>query len=371
MTMKELTFHYRVQKRAITIRGFVAYLLSQGDDWDICCVEADIKEYQAMQYARMDAKEALRREIDYWWEFYHDESLQSIPQRQSLLTECATYLICQASEILIPIPDADKLTYDMVIRLDKANYLYKLNDVLGFMSRECNGLCDRVIFGFPAQLLTYAACTQVEKLLTPPLEYDPVFVVNTITSWLENPSAIYLDEIDFDLPNVYALYENYVAEEKDKWESANLKRYQSGEPQTRYFMPRLLQQVQAEAKEALELLTPYLSDKQLSAYTRYLDECQQYILDHTKTRKKARSESLSQYWCLNIPRYKIQTAIRKLKTAVAQPNAAKLLALWVMEMQGQGVLVENIKPYSRFVAAVNKTCSSSVKADTFSKYFRG
>lgn len=371
MSMKEFTFNYQTQNTVIAIHGFIAYLLSQGEDWDICCVEADIKEYQAMQYARMDSKEALRREVNYWWDFYQDERLQSLPQRQGLLEEGAAYLICQASEILVPILDADKLTYDMVIHLDETNYIYKLNDVLGFMSREGNDLCDRVIFGFPAQLLTYTACSQVEKLLTPPFEHDPVYVVNTITSWLENPSTIYLDEIDFDLPNVYALYENYVAEEKDKWESANLKRYQSGEPKTRYFMQNLLKQVQAEASNALCLLTPYLTEKQMAAYARYLDECQQYILDHTKTRKKVRSESLNQYWCSDVHRYKIQAAIRKLKTAVAQPNAAKALAIWVMERQKEGVLIERIKPYSRFVAAVNKACSSNVKADTFSKYFRG
>ena len=369
--MKEFKFHCRIKKSAITVRGFIAYLLSQGDDWDICCVEADIKEYHQQQYARMDAKEALRRELDYWWNFYQDERLQLLPQRQGLLDEGATYLICQASEILIPISDADKLTYDMVIHLDETNYIYKLNDVLGFMSREGNDLCDRVVFGFPAQLLTYAACTQVEKLLAPPLEHDPVYAIDAITHWLETPAAIYLNEIDIDLPNVYALYENYVTEERSKWEATNLKRYQSGEPKTRYFMQNLLKQVQEETSNALCLLTPYLTEKQLSAYTRYLDECQQYILDHTKTRKKARSESLNQYWCPDVPKYKMQTAIRQLKTAVKQPNAAKALAIWVMKRQKEGVLIDRIKPYSRFVAAVNKVCSSNVKADTFSKYFRG
>lgn len=369
--MKEFTFSYQTQYSVIAIRGFIAYLLSQGDDWDICCVEADIREYQQLQYARMDAREALYRELNYWWEFYQDERLQSLPQRPGLLKEAATYLICQASEILVPIPEADKLTYDMVIHLDKTNYIYKLNDVLCFINREGNNEDEKFIFGFPAQLLTYAACTQVEKLLSSPMDYDPLSVIRAITNWLEKPAAIYLDEIDFDLPNVYALYENYVAEEKDKWESANLKRYQSGEPKTRYFMQNLLKQVQAEASNALRLLTPYLTEKQMAAYARYLDECQQYILDHTKTRKKVRSESLNQYWCSDVHRYKIQAAIRKLKTAVAQPNAAKALAIWVMERQKEGVLIERIKPYSRFVAAVNKACSSNVKADTFSKYFRG
>ena len=42
--MKEITYHYTAADGEITIRGFIAYLLGQGENWDIACVEADIKE---------------------------------------------------------------------------------------------------------------------------------------------------------------------------------------------------------------------------------------------------------------------------------------------------------------------------------------
>ena len=168
----------------------------------------------------------------------------------------------------------------------------------------------------------------------------------------------------------YALYESFVAEEREKWESENKKRYRSGEPQTRYFMPNLYKRVQAEAEEAIELLAPYLSDKQLVAYKRYLAECQQYIQNHTQTRKKARSESLDQYFRKDIADYRKRMAILLLKQAVSQKNPAKGLADWVTEMKSKRVLVEHIQPYTRFVAAVNKSCGTEIKADTLSKYFR-
>jgi hypothetical protein len=131
--MKEFTYLYTAADGEITIRGFIAYLLGQGENWDIACVETDIKEYYALQYARMDAIEALRREVNYWWECYHDERLHEINEWEKFLEEGATYLICQASEVLIPISDADKLTCDMAIYLDKDSHLYKLNDVLCFI----------------------------------------------------------------------------------------------------------------------------------------------------------------------------------------------------------------------------------------------
>lgn len=368
--MKEITYHYTAADGEITIRGFIAYLLGQGENWDIACVEADIKEYYALQYARMDAIEALRREVNYWWECYHDERLHEINEWERFLEEGATYLICQASEVLIPISDADKLTCDMAIYLDKDSHLYKLNDVLCFINKDADGTDEKIIFGFAAQLLTYAACSCVESVLSNPIGRDPLYLITLISNWLDSPSSIYLNDVDFALPNVYALYESFVAEEREKWESENKKRYRSGEPQTRYFMPNLYKRVRAEAEEAIELLTPYLSDKQLVAYKRYLAECQQYIQDHTQTRKKARSESLDQYFRKDIADYRKRMAIRLLKQAVSQKNPAKGLADWVQDMKNKRVLVEHIQPYTRFVAAVNKSCGTEIKADTLSKYFR-
>jgi microcystin degradation protein MlrC len=136
-------------------------------------------------------------------------------------------------------------------------------------------------------------------------------------------------------------------------------------------MPHLREQVAEEAVNAVEVLRPYMTAAQLDAYSRYLQECQQYIADRTKTRKKARSVSLDAYWQADVPKYHKQAAVRALKHAVADKNAAAALAQEVYKLQQKAVMIQNIRPYSRFVEAVNQVCGSSVKQDSFTKHMRG
>lgn len=51
--MQDLTFIYHAPAEDIPVFGFIAYLLQQGEAWDMRCLEADAKEYHAQQYARM------------------------------------------------------------------------------------------------------------------------------------------------------------------------------------------------------------------------------------------------------------------------------------------------------------------------------
>ena len=368
--MLAFTYTYHTNDTEVKIYGFLAFLLAQGEQWDYACVQADVEEYHRSTYARMDAREVLKRELEYWNLFYYDNQLLDIPNRDYLLSEGVFYLLWQAEQALLPISEADKLTTDMTIHLDAERYLYKIDDTLGvFQPHESD--VDQVIFGFPAQLLTYAACCTIERLLDDPLQYEPEQIITILSNWLHSPSEIWLQQIVMDIPDVYLLYENYVSEEKSKQDKANRKRYAAGQAQPRYFMPRLREQVAEEAANAVEVLRPYMTTAQLDAYSRYLQECQQYIADRTKTRKKARSVSLDAYWQPDVSKYHKQAAVRGLKRAVADKNAAAALAQEVCRQQQKGVMVRNIRPYSRFVEAVNQVCGSSVKQDSFTKHMRG
>lgn len=120
----------------------------------------------------------------------------------------------------------------------------------------------------------------------------------------------------------------------------------------------------------MRLLSPFLTDQQRKAYERYLTECQQYLSDHSQSRSKGRSLSLTQYWCPSTPDYIQQAAIRKLKAAVKQERPAAALALTVRQLQQDGTLKSELRPLTHFIDAVNKVCNSDVKYDSFSKHFR-
>lgn len=362
---------YTIPHTDTTVHGFIASLLQQGDGWDVRCVEADVRDYHQAHYARMYAREALRQELHWWQEFYYCESLLSLPQRPNLASEGVFYLLWQAEQCLLPMDETSCLTIDMFVNIDEHRYLIKMDDGLALFSVENPKEVDFYIQGFAAQLLTYAACTTVEQFITSPLERDPEDIVDVLSGWLQSPTAaIHLRHVQFDIPDVYALYASFVAEQKAKWEADNKKRYQSQQPQQRYFMTHLLQQTRDETECAIMQLSPYLTPQQQNAYQRYLAECQQYILDQTTTRKKARSESLQQYWCANISRYKIQTAVRRLKYAVAQEHPAAALAHEVFLLQQEGVMIRHIRPLTHFIRVVNKVFGSAIKDDSFSKHFR-
>lgn len=361
---------YTPQNEEVTIYGFIAFLLQQGEDWDYRCMEADIRDYHQQQYARMDAREALIQEIHWWIDAYETPFVQTHPEKEHLLSVGVYYLFDCARQLLTPDSDTDKLTTNMAIFLNDECYLYKLNDDLAFIHEKSGPDFTTLIHGFPAQLLTYAACTTIDAMTEEQGLDDPLKWVDMMRNWLQSPSSIDLSHIRFDIPNVYALYASYLEEEKRKWEEYHQKHYQSSTPQLRTFMASLRQQCQEEADMAMRLLSPFLTDQQRKAYERYLTECQQYLSDHSQSRSKGRSLSLTQYWCPSTPDYIQQAAIRKLKAAVKQERPAAALALTVRQLQQDGTLKSELRPLTHFIDAVNKVCNSDVKYDSFSKHFR-
>ena len=364
------TLTYTPQNEEVTISGFLAFLLLQGQDWDYRCVEADIRDYHLQHYARMDAREALIQEIQWWIDAYPTPPIQDHPEKEHLLSEGVYYLFDCARKVLTLDSDTDKLTTDMAIYLDRDNHLYKYDDSLAIFPKDSEPDLTTLIHGFPAQLLTYAACTTIDSMLEAQGLDDPLKWVDMMQHWLQSPPAIHIAHIQFDIPNVYALYASYLEEEKRKWTEHSQKHYQSSAPQLRTFLASLRQQVSEEVIHALEILSPYLSDKQRKAYEHYLTECQQYLADHSQSRSKGRSLSLTQYWCPDTPDYIQQAAIRKLKAAVKQERPAAALALTVSQLQQDGTLKSELRPLTHFIDAVNKVCASNVKYDSFSKHFR-
>ena len=364
------TVIYTLPNKKNTISGFIAFLLLQGEHWDYRCAMADIQDYHQQQYARMDAREALVQEIYWWLDAYQTEVIQSHPEKGYLLGEGVYYLFDCAQKLLTPDSDTDKLTTNMAIYLDPDNYLYKHEDSLAIFPKDSDPDFNTLIHGFPAQLLTYAACSTIDAIICKQDIDEPEQWVKMMYHWLQSPSTIFLRHIRFDIPNVYTLYSSYLEEEKRKWEAYCQKYYHSSRPQWRTFMASLRQQVHEESVHALEILSPYLSDKQRKSYEHYLTECQQYLADHSQSRSKGRSLSLTQYWCPNTADYIHQAAVRKLKKALHQEHPAAVLATTVKQLQQDGILIKDLRPLTHFIAAVNKVCDSDVKYDTFSKYFR-
>ena len=73
--MQDLTYIYHTPTEDVTITGFIAYLLQQGDAWDMRCLEADAREYHALQYTRMHPTIALKQELQWWLDCALDEWL--------------------------------------------------------------------------------------------------------------------------------------------------------------------------------------------------------------------------------------------------------------------------------------------------------
>lgn len=368
--MRPITHQLVIDNQSVLMYGFIAFLLKQGDEWDYRCVEADIRDYHQQQYARMNGIEALKQEIDWWVDAYQTEALHAQPKKEYLLSAGVFYLYDCARQLLTPDTDTEKLTTTMSVLLDEDKYLYKHKDTFVIFTYTNQSDFTTLINGFPAQLLTYAACTTIDSILEKSDIDDPLKWVAMMQDWLQSPSAIRMNHISFDIPNVYALYASYLEEEKRKWEASCQKHYQTNTPQLRSFMASLRQRCQEESELAIRILSPYMSDKQLKAYGRYLTECQQYLADHSQTRSKGRSYSLASYWCPDTPDYIQQAAIRKLKTALRQAHPAAALALTVKQLQRDDILKKDLRPLTHFMDAVNKVCNSDVKYDSFSKHFR-
>lgn len=361
---------YAYGDQQISIHGFIASLLLQGEDWDVRCVESDANDYHQLHYSRMDAKLALKQEVAWWWQFYKNEHLFAIPQRNDLLSESLYYLLWQAGEVLLPMEQTDKLTTNMAIYLNKDYHLYKVNDVLALFPEDGEPDFNFLLNGFAAQLLSYAACCSMEHMLNHPKDYDSILMAKMIADWLLPYPTIWLENIHFNIPDVYLLYASYVEEEKVKWNEENKRRYQSKQPEVRYFMTHLLERLQTDAQEAIALLTPYLSSVQLAAYQRYLSECQQYIIDHTQTRRKQHDDSFDQFFCEAVTPYYKEKALERIHQAVMQDKPAAALALEVKKLRQEKILVKNFHSYKRFADIVNTIFNVAVKADSLSKHFR-
>ena len=355
---------------SIPIHGFIASLLLQGEEWDIRCVESDARDYHQQYYSRMDAKSALAQEIDWWWHFYEDEHLLSVPRREDLLSAGVYYLLWQAQDLFLPMEEADKLTTDMAIYLNDDHYLYKVNDFLALFPRDGEPNLDFLLHGFAAQLLTYAASCSMEHMLTHPEEYDPILIARMIADWLQSTPTIWMDNILFDIPDVYLLYASYVDTQKTQWDADNKRRYQSQQPQVRYFMTHLLEQLRADANDAIAKLTPYLSPKQLTAYQRYLAECQQYIIDQTQTRRKPQDDSFDQFFCEGVSPYYKRKALERIRMVLMQENPTAMLALEVKRLRDEKILLKTFHSYRRFVDILNPMFNTAIKADSLSKHFR-
>ena len=368
--MLDLTFTYHTATEDITITGFIAYLLQQGEDWDIRCLEADARDYHAQQYARMHPTIALQQELQWWLDFVDEERLELFSLRDELINAGLSYLQWRVHEQITPLSDSDKLNTDMAIRLDEQHELYKAGDALGLFDQHTQAPL-LLIHGFPAQLLTYAAATTMDMYILQEDITHPIEWVESIIGWLQSPPTIWMNHVQFAIPDVYQLYETYLANALAQWEVDNRRRYQSGLPQTRYFMTRLLEQTQMECEEAARCLSEYLSVEQSASFARYLTECQQFIQDRVKTKRKERSDELRQYYNSKTGGKSRHLITRRLHEAVMHPTApAAELAKVVKQMISQKVLVADIRPHTHFIRVINKTFATDINHDSFSKHFR-
>lgn len=369
--MLDTTYSYRTLTDEITIRGFIASLLLQGDAWDIRCLKVDMYDYHQQQYTRMDPTIALRQELQWWIDFMDAEALKQIPNRELLSEAGITYLSWRVHEQLMPLNDSDKLTCRMAIFLDQNHYFYKQEESLTLFSLEHEPTFDLLMHGFPAQLLTYAACTTVDSFLREPSISNPYLWVEIILGWLQPTPSIFLHNINFAIPDVYALYQAYLADAHQQWLADNRRRLQAGEPQTRYFMTRLLQQTKLESDEAILFASNYFNSQQQTAFAHYLSECQQYIIQNTTSKRQVRSEQLNQFYEPEALRYPRHMATRRLHEAANDPiNPAAALAKMVKHLQNKKILKLDIRPHTHFIAVINKTFGTSIKHDSFSKHFR-
>ena len=368
--MQDLTYIYHAPTEDVPVVGFLAFLLQQGEAWDIRCLEADARDYHAQQYARMHPTVALQQELQWWMDVVNDERLDTLPNRDELLESGLTYLQWRVYEQITPLSHSEMLNAEMTIRIDENHGIYKLGYSLGVFEHSTPEPL-HIIHGFPAQLLTYAACTTMDAYIRQVDIADPIAWVDSILGWLESPAVIMMCHIQFAIPDVYQLYDAYLSGAKAQWEANNHLRYQSGIPQMRYFMTRLLEQTKSECDDAIRDLLPYLSEKQHAAFMRYLTECQQYIQDRITTKRKERSDELCQYYGVNGVGKSRHIVTRELREAATHPtNPAVELARVVRRLQSQRALVADLRPLTRFIATINKAFGTNIKYDSFSKHFR-
>ena len=254
-----------------------------------------MQDYHQSQYARMNPMDALLQELVWWMEAAEHPSLHNFPHRIELLEEGAQYLHWRVQELVKPQGDIDKLNTDMEIFVDMDCYLYKVDNMLClFENGEIRH--DQILLrGLPAKLLTYAACSTIEKQLSSPYIHDAYEWVDTMIGWIQSTPQIALHNLKFDIPDVYALYDTYLSDAKAVWDADNRRFYQQNHPRQRGFLKLLLEESREEIAFALQCLEPYLNPTQLLAYSRYLHDWEQYIIDRSQTREKQPKTDLSRF----------------------------------------------------------------------------
>lgn len=368
--MRDVVFIYHTPTEDVTFLGFIAYLLHMGEAWDVRCLQADIQDYHAQQYTRVHPTIALRQELEWWCDFVEDASLCHLPLCEELGQAGLHYLRWCVNQQILPLSDSEKLNTEMTIRIDEHHVLIKFGADLGIYDRRTEEP-PLVIHGFPAQLLTYAACTTMDAYIRQTYIDDPWAWVDCMIGWLQSPSCIWLRHIRFDIPDVYLLYDSFLSDAKTQWDANNRRCYHAGKPQQRYFMTQLYEQLQAESQEAIRNLADYLSAKQHAQFVRYLSECQLYIHDRIKTKRKERSDELCQYYNISVVGRSRHFVTRHLHEAATHPTSpAAELAKVVKKMIAQKVLIADIRPHTHFIAVINKAFGTKINHDSFSKHFR-
>ena len=370
--MQDCSYMCHIGSDAILVKGFIASLLLQGDDWDIRCLQADMSDYHQQQYSRMDPTIALEQELRWWLDFVDDDSMATHPLYGQLAQSGVAYLYWRVREQVLPLSDEEKLNMAVEIRVDEYRYFYKYENALGLCDLEAEDDMPAILLAnFPAQLLSYAACTTIDACIRQVAETEPVEWVDTLWGWLQSPPVIRIQNIQMNVPDVYVLYATYLQSEKAEWDAENRRRYTSGQSRHRYFMQHLLRQTKEECDMAILQLRPYFTDHQYDAYVRYLMECQQYIVDQTKVKRQSRSMHLNQFFekkAMRYPRHKSTLLLHKAATSPVNPAAA--LAKVVRHLQEKEILKADLRPLTHFIRVVNHTFEAQVNYDTFSKHFR-
>ena len=366
--MKSLTHTYPTQDSSITIHGFMAYLLEMGEEWDIRREEEDIVRYHNLLYKRTNQTTALRQELFYWIELAENELLTSLPDYEALIEEGFHYLHWLVLEHVRPLNDIDKLNTKMFLHINEESYLYKVDDALCLFDKG-EIVFDQVLLrGLPAQLLTYAACTTIEQLLSSKYIDDPHEWACTILEWIDDTPGIRLTNISFDIKDVYALYDVYLSDRKTTWDEDNKRFYTSGEPRKRNFMKHLLDQAKQDNNIAISCLENILTPKQLQSYSRKLKDWEQYVIDHTPHDKKPSSSNLSKFltkFGKQTPRYQITRRLQAAATQEKNPTAQ--LAKEVKKMQAEKIIIADLHPLTEFIAIINQLFGTNIKYDSFAK----
>ena len=350
------------------INGFIAYLLSLEQQWDPRCSQADMQDYHQANYARMNPMDALLQELIWWMEAEEHPSLHSLPHRIAMLEEGVQYLHWRVQELVEPHADIDKLNTNMQILIDLDRYLYKEDDTLCLFENGEIRYEQILLQGLPAKLLTYAACTTIEQQLSSPYIIDAYQWVDTMIGWIQPTPQIMLNNLKFDIPDVYALYDTYLADAKAVWDADNRRYYQQNQPRQRGFLKQLLQESREEIAFAIECLGPYLTPTQLHAYSKYLQGWELYIIDRSQTKEKQPKTDLGRFltpFGKRTPRWQIT---RLLQVAATHPKTpAAHLAKEVKQLQARRIIISDLHPMTEFIATINLLFGTHIKTNSFAK----